>query len=337
MPLSEFDIIRLFAAGAAASPGCARVGIGDDCAVIDLDEQRSLLVTKDLLVEGVHFLRGTLTPWQLGYKSMAVNVSDVAAMGGTPRAAFLGLGLPPPPDRTFLEGFRDGLLACAQAFGVDLLGGDTTGSLRDLLISLTLLGEAPRSEVVLRAGARDADAVVLGGPVGDSAAGLWLLTEGAGAAARLPTAWREALVRAHLEPQPQVALGRWLARQRAVTAMIDVSDGLLQDLSHLCAAAGLGARVEAEALPISSAQAAAAALCGAGDPYGWALSGGEDYVLLFTVAEERLAGVLAGARAELGIDLAVVGRMEPELGLRLRRGGQVVEVAARGWDHFRAP
>ncbi|MFH1468863.1 MAG: thiamine-phosphate kinase [Pseudomonadota bacterium] len=333
MPLSEFEIVRLFAVEPPRGAG-VRVGIGDDCAVLELDAERCLLVTKDLLVEGVHFLRGTLTPWQLGYKSMAVNLSDVAAMGGTPRAAFLGLALPPGPDLDFVVGFRDGLMACAQAFGVDLLGGDTTGSLRDVMISLTLLGEAPRAEVVLRAGAQAGDHIVLGGPVGDSAAGLWLLTEGAARAAELPADQREALLRAHLEPRPQVALGRWLAGRGVATAMIDVSDGLLQDLGHLCAAARLGARIEDGALPVSGAQAAARALHG-GDPLGWALAGGEDYVLLFTVPSQRLGEVVAGARGDLGIALHPIGRMEPEPGLRLVRGGEVGAVAPAGWDHFR--
>jgi len=303
--LGEFDVIRLFADLAAPSHPWVRQGIGDDCAVLDLGGERCLLVTKDLLCEGVHFLRGTTTPRQLGWKSLAVNVSDIAAMGGRPLAAFLGLGLD-AAEPAFTVGFRDGFLACARAHGIDLLGGDTVRVPRDSVISVTLLGEVARGELVRRAGARAGDAIALGGPVGLSAAGLWLLSAGA---QPLDPARRETLVRAHLEPQPQVALGRWIAGRGVATAMIDVSDGLLQDLGHLCAAAGLGARILADALPAPDALAAAAALPGAPTASDWALAGGEDYVLLFTVPPERTAELIEGARRDLGLALTVVGAM----------------------------
>jgi len=332
--LGEFGIIDLFRARGAPRRGWVRQGIGDDCAVLDLDHERCLLVTTDLLIERVHFLADAITPRQLGYKAMAVSVSDIASMGGEPLAAFVAAGLQRDVQRPFLEGLRDGLLACAQEHGVDLLGGDTSASLRDCLLCITLLGQAPRQQVVLRSGARAGDQVVVGGPLGQSAAGLWLLTEGAPLAERVSRVPRRQLLRAHLEPRPQVALGRWLAARGAASAMIDVSDGLLQDLGHICAASGVGARLVAEALPVDDALQEVHALSGHSDPYDWVLHGGEDYALLFTVPPEQVPGLARDARRELGIGLVACGFVEQEPGLRLQRGATVTWVEPRGWDHF---
>ncbi len=334
--LGEFEIIDLFRVAAQPRHDWVRQGIGDDCAVLDLDGEHSLLVTTDLLVERVHFLREVITPWQLGWKAMAVNISDVAAMGGEPRAAFVAGGLAPGMDRAYLEAMRDGLLACARKYGVDLLGGDTSRSARDALLCITLLGVAPREQVVLRSGASPGDRIYLGGPVGRSAAGLWLLLDGAPLAERVSPALRRELFRAHLEPKPQVALGRWLAEHGLASAMIDVSDGLLQDLDHVCQASGVGARIVAEALPVGDAMVEMHGLLQQGDPYSWPLSGGEDYVLLFTVPAERERGLLGAARRALGLDLVPCGHIESEPGLRLQRDGETSEVEAKGWDHFPA-
>jgi thiamine-monophosphate kinase len=331
--LGEFEIIDLFRGGAFRHDW-VREGIGDDCAVLDLGGDRSLLVTTDLLVEGVHYRGHTISPWQLGWKAMAVSVSDVAAMGGLPRAAFAAAGLPPGLDRGWLEQLRDGMAACAERYGVDLLGGDTSGAPRDGLICVTLLGEAPREQVVLRKGARPGDVAFLGGPVGLSAAGLWLLERGPEAARGLPEALRERLVKAHLEPQPQVALGRWLAERGLATAMIDVSDGVLQDLRHICDASGVGALVAAEILPIDPALKAAAALGCGGEPWRTALGGGEDYVLCFTAPSEGWEAMVAQAREELGVELTPFAWIEEDPGLRRFGLDGIHRLEPAGWDHF---
>lgn len=334
--LGEFDIIARFRSARATRPWVLE-GIGDDCAVLDMGHGRALLVTTDMLVERVHFRRDVGTPWSLGWKALAVNVSDVAAMGGTPEAAFLAVGFTHDLPLDQLLGFRDGLAACAAAFEVDLLGGDTVSSRQDVVMCLTVLGTAPADEVVHRAGARPGDVVVTGGVVGDSAAGLHvLLAEAEGRRVALAEVDRAALLHAHLEPQPQVALGRALAARRLVRAMIDVSDGVLLDLSHVCDAAGLGAVLEASTLPVSGACRSAAAALGR-DPLAWALGGGEDYVLLATVPPERLEEASAVAREEAGAVLHAIGTVSDERGLRLARDGGVAPVEPWGWDHFPSP
>ncbi len=332
--LGEFEIIDLFRGGGHLH-AWVQHGIGDDCAVLDLDGERSLLVTTDLLVEGVHFLRETITPWQLGWKAMAVNISDIAAMGGTPRAAFAAAGLVPGVDLDWLTALRDGMRACAGRYGVDLLGGDTSGARQDAVLCLTLLGTAARDQVVLRSGARPGDVAFLGGPVGLSAAGLWALGDGREPAQRMDTAQRERLVKAHLEPRPQVELGRWLAQRGLATAMMDVSDGVLQDLGHICRASGVGALVAGETLPVGRALAQAGALGCCAEPWRFALSGGEDYVLLFTAPSERQDEIVAGAKHELGIELIPFAWIEPDPGLRLFGLDGIHTLDPAGWDHFR--
>ncbi len=333
--LGEFEIIDLFRGHGGFHHGWVRQGIGDDCAVLDLDGERSLLVTTDLLVEGVHWLRETITPWQLGWKAMAVNISDIAAMGGTPRAAFAAAGLVAGVDQAFLEGLRDGMRACAERYGVDLLGGDTSRAPRDGVLCLTVLGSAPREQVLLRSGARPGDVAFLGGPVGLSAAGLWLLSQEGERVARLDPHHRDRLLRAHLEPQPQVALGRWLAQRGVPTAMMDVSDGVLQDLGHLCRASGVGALLAGEAMPVDRALTQAAALGCCAEPWRFALSGGEDYVLLFTAPADHQDALVLGARVELGVELIPFAWIEPEPGLRLFGADGIHRVEPAGWDHFR--
>ena len=331
--LGEFEIIDLFRGG-GHSHDWVQQGIGDDCAVLDIGGDRSLLVTTDLLIEGVHFLQDTISPWQLGWKAMAVNISDIAAMGATPRAAFAAAGLVPGVDAAYLEALRDGMMACAARYGVDLLGGDTSRAPRDAVLCLTLLGTAARDQVVLRSGARPGDVAFLGGPVGLSAAGLWLLAEGRERGSRMDVEHRERLLKAHLEPQPQVDLGRWLAQRGFASAMMDVSDGVLQDLGHICRASGVGALVAGEFLPVDRAlvQAGASGCCE--QPWRFALSGGEDYVLLFTAPAEHQDEIEAGARHELGIELIPFAWIEPEPGLRLFCADGIHRVEPKGWDHF---
>ncbi len=330
--LGEFGIIGLFRQAADPRRAWTVAGIGDDCAVLDAGGGERLLVTTDVLVERVHFLLSAISPRQLGYKAMTVNLSDIAAMGGEPTAAFLALALTPAVDADWVAAFRDGLLAGAREHAVDLLGGDTTSAERDLMVCLTILGRARSDQVVLRSGAVPGDRVYVGRGVGDSAAGLQLLLDPEAAAA-LAAADRAALLRAHLEPRPQVALGRALAAAGLARAMIDVSDGVAQDLGHICRASGVAAEIDAAALPLS---APLRRLAGALERDGrdWALHGGEDYCLLFCVPADRTREAEAVGRETAGADLHPIGRIVAGSGLRLLDGGTAVELAAGGWDHF---
>lgn len=330
--LGEFGIIGLFRAEGVPGRRWVVTGIGDDCAVLDAGGDERLLVTTDMLVEHSHFLRDGITPYQLGHKTMAVNLSDIAAMGGEPTAAFLAMGLTRDLDVQFVRDYRQGLLDCARDHRVDLLGGDTVSCRGDLVLCLTLLGRAGRDEVILRSGARPGHTVMVGGVVGDSAAGLHLVL---GRPGEVGPRERALLLEAHRMPRAQVALGRLLATRHMATAMIDVSDGVLQDLGHVCAESGVGADLDADRLPVSDAARSLARAAGR-DVRDWALSGGEDFVLLFCVPAGREEEVRAACRAELGAEVWAVGTVTGRKGVRVGRGGVWTRMDVGGHDHFRA-
>jgi len=302
-----------------------RVGIGDACAVLAAAGAGNLLVTTDMLIEGVHFRRDWMAAEQIGWKALAASLSDIAAMGGEPTGAFLALGLPRTAPLAEVEGLRMGFMACAEAYRVDLLGGDTVASPAGLVLCVTVLGNA--AAPVLRSTARPGDLVFLGRAVGGAAAGLQLLRRGPGG---LDPADGEALLAAHREPRPQVALGRVLAARGLATAMIDVSDGVLQDLGHICRESGLGARIDPEAVPVPGPARRFAVLAGT-EPLEWALAGGEEYCLLFCVPPARRAEALEACREEGG---ALIGRMIGEPGLPTLEGG--LELRGAGYEHFAA-
>jgi len=330
--LGEFGIIDLFRSHARRANPWVTVGIGDDCAVMDMDGQRSLLVTTDMLLEDVHFRRSWARPRQLGWKSAAVNISDIAAMGGTPSGAFLGIGIPTDMEMDDLTGFRRGLDDCLRRYGIDLLGGDTVASTNGLAVSITLIGTAPSQDVVRRSGAMPGQRVFVAGTLGASAAGLFLL-ESNERPGGLDADSRQELIRAHLEPRPLVDLGRTLAERHLATAMIDLSDGLLSDLGHLCDESRVGAVIKATALPICEPTRILADSLGL-DPLEWAISGGEDYGLVFCTAPEDEAPVTAVGR-DLDIPISAIGWTTGEESvIRLSVNHSMSAVSRKGWDHF---
>ena len=253
MKLSELGEFGFIERIRRAVPGGAGIvaGIGDDCAVTTLPAGEVLLNTTDLLIEGGHFRRDWSDLFLLGRKSVSVNVSDIAAMGGTPRHLTLGLGIPPDLPVEELERFVAGFLDAAAGYRTVLIGGDTCRSPGPLFVSVTVEGSAPPAEVVRRSGARPGDDLYVSGTLGDSALALRLLSAG--------DAPPPELARRHHDPQARTALGRELAAAGLATAMIDVSDGLCADLGHILAASGVGARVEVGALPLSDPFRSAAA------------------------------------------------------------------------------
>lgn len=278
--MNETAIIALFQkAFERPFPGLVQ-GIGDDCAVLRT-EGRPWLVTTDALVEGVHFRLETHPPRRLGKKCLAVNLSDIAAMGGIPRFAFLNLGLPRPVPRGFLSPFIKGLKEEAEKFSVALAGGDSHQSPQGIALGLTVIGEAS-GKIAYRSGAKVGDLLYVSGFLGQSAAGFRLLTKFWKQPVPLKPTWSRELIKAHQEPEPQVALGHFLVQQGFVGAMIDLSDGLASDLRHICRASGVGALLDADRIPISPALRAAAEWLESA-PLPMALTGGEDYQLLFSV------------------------------------------------------
>lgn len=324
--MPEFDLIEMIRARTAQSRGDVVLGIGDDAALLKPPPGQQLVACTDTLVEGVHFPRGT-APEDIGWKSLAVNLSDLAAMGATPAWAMLALTLP-NADRRFVEAFADGFAQLARANAVSLVGGDTTQG--PLSITVSAFGFVPESRALLRSGARAGDAVFVTGRLGDAAAALGLIRDsGLGTRDSTNEQARSELLARLNRPEPRVAAG--LALRDVASACIDVSDGLLADLGHICEASGVGAIVDADALPLSSAMLA---LFDAEQRRGFALSGGDDYELCFTASVGR-ADRIAADFARLGFGAARIGRIVAEPGLRVRdANGNAVETPRRGWQHF---
>ncbi len=334
--MSEFDLIdRYFGANAAAAAaaGAAGVvlGIGDDAALLRVPDGHDLVAAVDTIVSGRHFLEGA-DARAIGHRALAVNLSDLAAMGATPAWATLALTIP-AANAAWLEGFAAGLLALAARHGVALVGGDTTCG--PLTVSIQLLGFAPHGTALRRAGASAGDLIVVTGSLGDAGAGLRLAQT---ASAAVPAASarggvdepiQRELLRRFEFPTPRVEFG--LAARGLASAAMDLSDGLVGDLPKLAGASGLRAHVDVEHLPLSAALRAFASADQARD---WALAAGDDYELLLAVAPERLAA-LTEAAERCGLALTRIGRLGAGMGVDWRLDGREFLPNVLGYDHFR--
>ncbi len=297
-------------------------GLGEDVAVIEGGEG-CLLLTTDLLTEGVHFRSHLISPFQLGWKALVVNLSDIAACGGTPRYFLVSLMVEPEREWEFVREIYEGIKAAGDRYGATLVGGDTSRG-EALTLSIALLGEGIRDEVILRKGARPGDQIYVSGTLGDAALGLRLLLQGKK---------KGYLIERHLSPTPRLTLGRELARRHLATAAIDISDGLVQDLSHILKESRVGAKLHLERVPISDECREEAEALGL-DPLRLALSGGEDYELLFTVApgdESQLEEVAGLCR----VPITRVGEVTSERELRLFKDGKGISLEISGYDHLK--
>ncbi len=324
----EAALIRLIQQkyGRTTGEGLA-LGIGDDAALIESDD-RFLIVTADILIENTHFRMDLIEPYLLGWKSVAVNVSDIAAMGGTPTYCFVSIGLP-DVEVPVVEGIYRGMLDCSEQFGSAIAGGDTVGSDAGIVINVTQLGWVERDLAARRNGARPGDAILVTNTLGDSRAGLELLLKRGIEDARNVGDY---LVDRHLKPQPRVKEARAAVHARKVHAMMDLSDGLASDLDKLCEASGVGARVLASDLPLSKELRAAADLLAA-DPVQLAASGGEDYELLITCAAEDAQAVTV-AIAHTGSSATIIGEIvERENVVLVSADGKESPMPA-SWQHF---
>lgn len=317
MALGEFDLIRRYFAGRRARQAGTLLGVGDDCALLDCGGAQSVAVTVDTLVSGVHFLPD-VAPERLGHKALAVNLSDLAAMGAEPRWATLALTLP-SVDEAWLAAFVEGLYALADQHGVDVVGGDTTRG--PLSITVQAMGVVPPELALRRSGARPGDAVYVSGPLGSAGLGLKLRL------GQVVDAAPDAIDALEC-PEPRVALGRLL--RGLASACVDVSDGLAADLGHILAASGAGAVVDYARVPLAESVRRHVAVTG---DWRLPLNAGDDYELCFTVPPDR-ESLLAQRLAEAGLAAFPIGRIEPEPGLRLCRDGQRLELASLGFQHF---
>ena len=330
--LGEFGLIDRIRKMLPKTQGSDLVeSIGDDCAVIRTGEHEGWAISTDLFLENVHFSRKWSTPSEIGAKAMAVNLSDLAAMGARPRFGFLGLACPPDTPVDFLETLMAGLSTEAQQHGLALAGGDTS-SCETIHLCVTVLGEGDPDRMLYRKNARPGDRIYLTRPTGLSAAGLRYLIEHDRPDRPSPAVRR--LLKEHLTPRPEVAPGMWLAHEGARTG-IDVSDGLLADLGHIAQRSGARIRLEAERIPLDPALSEGCAQLGL-DPLSLACAGGEDYALAVALPAEKATGIREKFFSRFGSKLYEIGRVvEGEPGVELvDEQGEPLELQEQGWDHF---
>jgi thiamine-monophosphate kinase len=302
-----------------------RLGIGDDAALWAPRPGYEVVLTTDWFLEGTHFLRNAQPPDAVGWKSLARAVSDVAAMGGEPRCCLVSLALPLDCTKEWLNEFMKGLTRCSRALGCPIVGGDTT-RWKQILLNVCVIGEVKSGRAVLRSGAQAGDRVFVSGRLGEAELGLRLVKRKQRAAARA-----NRMTRKHLRPVPRTGLGIWLGANGLATAMMDLSDGLSSDLARLCAASGVGARINAGRLP--TAAGAFSREFSSSERLHAALHGGDDYELLFCVGCKAAAKIPAKLS---GVELTEIGEIQAESGIRLVDGsGEETPLRAGGWDPFR--
>lgn len=328
--LGELRLLDRIAARARPGEGVV-LGIGDDTAAVRLTPGRLALFTTDALVEDVHFRHATSAAADVGWKALAINVSDIAAMGGIPRHAVVSLMLPAHLEAAWVDGLYDGLLVMAAASGVTVVGGNLAQA-PAVIVDLALLGEVEPDRLVSRGGARPGDVLAVTGTLGRAAAGLVALQ------VALRSADSELVARAvaaQRRPQPRVTVGRALAASGAARAMIDLSDGLALDLWRLCEASGVGARIDTPRLPVDPCVDAVAEATGR-DALTLATTGGEDYELLVALSADAAAHVARSVEHETGIPVSIIGQIEPrEAGCRMFVEGVSRTLEPGGWTHFR--
>ncbi len=330
------------------------VGIGDDCAVIAPAQGENLLITTDALVEGIHFDLSYFDPFYLGRKTAGVNLSDIAAMGGIPRWAFLSIALPLDMEhkRQFARRFGLGLASKLSAYGASLVGGDTVGTRNAMTVTLILIGETRQQRALLRSKAKARDLIYCSGYLGESATGLLLLKHISskrpgrhrycpqGPGRLLPRAARRRLIEHHLDPEPRVELGRALADSGLVHCCIDISDGVATDLAHICEESRVGANIYGEAIPVSRAMLSGlrflrsqGVMEGNVSPVRLALTGGEDFELLWTVPAAHATRIEALAARILGYRPFRIGEITSgdRVMLKDRLGTQ--DITFKGYEH----
>ena len=329
--IGEFGLIEKISRGCLIRPDNIIKAIGDDAAVFLTEPGTATLVTTDLLVERVHFLRDAVSGAVLGHKSLAINLSDIAAMGGIAKEAFVSIAIPEDCPIDFIEDLYEGIKSLAAKYEVNVLGGDTTSSKIDLIINVAVTGSALKEEVLLRGNAKPGDTIACTGYPGESKAGLHLILN------NQPTdsdALKH-LFNAHVLPEPHLHEGRFLSKRPEVHAGIDVSDGLTSDLGHILKESGVGAKLNTEKIPISSQLQS---FCKANDfnPIDYALAGGEDYFLICTLTAESSGEIAQDFEKTFGRPLHIIGEITDSKRMTLEGAdGQEKEIFSTGWDHFK--
>lgn len=307
------------------------LGIGDDTAIIKIENNRSLLATCDIQIEDTHFRLKNITPYQLGRRSMAVNLSDIASMGGNPTYALVSLGLPPKMPMSIFEQLFKGMRDQLTEFSAMIIGGNLAHTSKQWIIDIFMLGEVHTDKIITRSGANPGDRIFVSGSLGASAAGFYVLEKFNGS---FPKEF-ENLVEAHLQPGPKIAAGKKIAQSGFATAMIDISDGLVSDLFHICDKSMVGAEIYKERIPTPKNLDKVETIAGK-NKYSLALHGGEDYELLFTVKSETPIKLIEKIINQTNTPLTEIGTILPQ-----KDGQWLVDeqnnrfpLHARGWNHF---
>lgn len=305
------------------------VGIGDDCAVLPFDKTHSLLVTTDQLLEDIHFKHKFISAKELGQKSLRVNISDIAAMGGKPCYAFISLGLPKSISQKWISDFYKGIKKTSNEHKIKILGGDTSKSLKHLFINITLIGKIKTSQIKYRSTAKSNDLLYLTSSLGDSALGFQLLLKQKHFS---PSEMK--LIKAHLTPRLFLPEGQWLAKQKEVHAMMDVSDGLDLDLKRMLKASSVGAKITIEHIPLSESFRKIAQKTTI-SPYPLALCGGEDYALLFSLDAAKQKAFERKYSKAFGRKPFCIGECQKAKGLKYHLNGKPFSLKSSGFDHFK--
>ncbi|BCJ87193.1 thiamine-phosphate kinase [Effusibacillus dendaii] len=329
--VGEFGLIELLRAKLQPVDQSVVVGIGDDAAVLSYDAAMNVLLTTDMLVEGIHFREDTIDFQSLGWKSMAASISDIAAMGGIPKHAVISLAIPPSYEILKLEQLYEGIAEIGRLHHTCIIGGDITKTNGPLVISVTLTGQTEQGQALLRSGAQVGDLVFVTNCIGGSAAGLACLQSDR--RTLLTPDQQIKLLHFHQRPQPQVQAGRILAGSGFCSSCNDISDGLASELHEIASASGVSIRIEESRLPIDSSVRNFARIDGS-DPVNWALYGGEDYQLTGTINPLGYASVLTEFQLH-GLEMSIVGRVVQGTGVLLERlSGETIPLAASGYNHF---
>ena len=321
--IGEFGLIDILKQNTINNKDNIIKGIGDDAAVFSVENNLLQLATTDMLVEGIHFNREFITAWQLGYKAIAVNFSDIAAMGGTPTNILISLAIPSDIDVDFMVQLYDGMKYLTKKFKANIIGGDTVASLQGLVINVTVLGTVPLPLVKYRSGAKNGDLVVVTGDLGSSAAGLEILLN------KYEPEQYEILVKKHLMPFPQLNYGEIIANY--ANSMNDISDGLASEANEISTASEVGIMLKENKMPVLKETKEVAKVFQK-DVLDYVLFGGEDYQLVFTITPEKLTKL----QGELN-DLTIVGEVCSSFnGVKLERNdGTIIDIKSKGYNHFR--
>ena len=332
--VGEFGLIKRIEKRVEGQADGVLLGIGDDAAAFQPGKGMTSLITTDIFVEGIHFDLAYSTPYQIGWKAMAANLSDIAAMGGLPRVAVVSLCLPERIEVEWVEELYDGMKDIIQRFEGTIIGGDTSAAQSETIINIALIGEVEEKRMVTRSGAKVGDLICVTGELGSSVAGLRFLREQKTTGKKSQTKWSP-LIDRHLVPVPRIHEARTLLKKARVNAMIDISDGLASEIHHICAMSGTGAKIYLEEIPIHP-QTRLSALESGRDAHQDALYGGEDFELLFTLSSKNLTDTLEMLRNETGTMASTIGAIvEAGQGITLiDENSSRISLPFRGYDHF---